>query len=60
MKAREIGNLLKDRLRQLESGKCKMFSKGDDCDCNLCLVDNLLFYISVLEKVGEDKNKGVR
>ena len=35
----EIGKLLKDRIRKLESGKCRMLSKGDECDCNLCLLE---------------------
>lgn len=50
MNAKETSHLLKDRLRQLESGKCKIVSKGDGCDCNLCLVDNLLSYILSSEK----------
>ena len=58
MNAKETSHLLKNRFRQLESGKCKVVSKGDDCDCNLCLVDNLLSYIlSSEEKMEEMKEK---
>jgi len=50
MGAKEAASLLKERLRKMESGKCRILSEGDDCDCNLCLVDELLFYIFQLEE----------
>jgi len=50
MKIEEMGHLLKNRLRQFKTGGCKVLSKGDDCDCSLCLVDNLLSHIFILEK----------
>jgi hypothetical protein len=53
MKAKEAADLLRGRLRQLESGKCRILSEGDYCDCNLCLVDGLFFYIFQLEKAKE-------
>lgn len=50
MGAKETAEMLKERLRKLESGKCRVISEGDYCDCNLCLVDDLLFCIFQLEE----------
>jgi len=50
MGIKETAELLKTRLRELESGKCRIISEGDYCDCNLCLVDELTSYIFVLEE----------
>lgn len=50
MGAKETADLLKDRLRKLESGKCRIVSEQDECNCNLCLVDDLLFCIFQLEE----------
>ena len=32
---------LKGFIREHSPGKCKMFSKGEECQCPLCLVDNM-------------------
>ena len=53
MKAKEAGKLLRERLRKARIDGCRILSKGSDCDCNLCLVDNLLSYISELESEKE-------
>ena len=48
-RAEDIGILLKSRLYQLETGNCKMLSRGY-CNCNLCLVDGLLSLLSEKDK----------
>jgi len=50
MSYKETAELLKERLRELEAGKCRIISEGDYCNCNLCLVDDLLFHIFQLEE----------
>jgi len=50
MGVKETAELLRTRLRELESGKCRIISEQDECDCNLCLVDDLLFCIFQLEE----------
>lgn len=49
---------LKDRFRSFKPGGCKILSKGDNCDCSLCLVDNLMSYIFELEEKIKGENHG--
>lgn len=48
-KVKEICDLLKFRLREFKTGGCKILSRGDNCDCSLCLVDKLHSHIKELE-----------
>lgn len=54
----KIGHILKDRFRAFKSGGCKVLSKGDNCDCSLCLVDNLMSHIFELEEKNKGENHG--
>jgi hypothetical protein len=45
-----IREILKERIRKLSPGGCRVISMGDDCDCSLCLIDNLVFRIRELEE----------
>ena len=58
-KVKEAGERLKIRLRAGEIGtaSCKILSKGDDCNCSLCLVDFLLSKIVEKEKKVEELEK---
>lgn len=38
-RAHDALELVKHRHREDHSGGCRMLSKGDDCDCTLCLCD---------------------
>ena len=54
----KTGQILKDRFRVFKPGGCKILSKGDDCDCSLCLVDNLVSHIFELEEKIKGENHG--
>ena len=42
MTPKEIADKLKEQWRPYHFGRCYLFSKGDDCGCHLCLIDELL------------------
>lgn len=41
---------LKDRHRQDHPGGCRMFSQGENCQCTLCLCDNLHEFLEKAQK----------
>lgn len=41
MTAQEIADKLKEQWRPYHFGRCYIFSKGDECCCHLCLIDEL-------------------
>jgi hypothetical protein len=41
-KAHALLESMKDAERKTNPGQCKMFSRGDDCSCVLCLCDEML------------------
>lgn len=60
-KVKKIEEKLKLRLRRGEIGtvSCKILSKGNGCDCSLCLVDDLLSLLSSQEKKIEELTEGI-
>jgi len=42
----EMGEVIKNRWRELSPGGCSMLSEGGNCNCTLCLVANLQIAIS--------------
>lgn len=48
-KAHALLDRVKESERQVHPGQCKMFSKGDDCSCVLCLCDELHGLLKVHE-----------
>ena len=42
MTLKEMAEAIKYRWREKVSGECRMLSEGEDCDCTLCLAENLL------------------
>ena len=46
MTLKEMAEAIKYRWREKSSGGCRMLSEGEDCDCTLCLVGNLVSVIS--------------
>jgi hypothetical protein len=42
MTLKQMAETIKNRWREKSPGGCRMLSRGDDCNCTLCLVDNLL------------------
>jgi chromosome segregation ATPase len=46
----KIVKILKDRFREFKAGGCKILSKGDACDCSLCLLEFLLTSLTEMEE----------
>ena len=46
----EMAEKIKERHQKLSPGGCKMLSQGNDCECTLCLADNLRMRIAEFEK----------
>jgi len=57
---KEIADKLKEQWRPYHFGRCYIFSKGDDCGCHLCLIDELLAMATTNRSSGQATELNVK